>query len=216
METFYWHHHVSLDDAKWTFEIAIFVSTVMLGAIKIGFKTSIWCCILTHIFFWLNTENNADPYISKLSSLSSTKEHDDDPEGKLLSWFGPILFLMHQRNAMDDRWVIAMNRICKNKKSCLYVHKKTSKKLSRPSNPSLGKWRSLSFTFVFYPLSCSSWRYPNTAVAVKGYCKCRFFNVHQSLWSPKVITILIIMKIISFALKQSGWLESKPKIENYN
>ena len=138
METSYWHYHVSLDNAKWIFKIAIFVSTVMLG------------------FFWLNTENNADPYITKLSSLSSTRECDEDTEGTLFSWFGPILFLSHQRNVMDHSWVLAMNHICKNKNSCLYVHKKTGKKLSRPSNPLLGKWRSLSFIFVFYPLSCTS------------------------------------------------------------
>ena len=58
-------------------------------------------------------------------------------------------------------------------------------------------------------------RYPNKALAVKGYHKYRFFNVHQSLESPKVIKILLIMKIISFTLKQSGWLESKPESENY-
>ena len=47
----------------------IFVSAIMLGAIKIGFRTSISFCVLTHIFFWLNTENNADPYIIKPPSL---------------------------------------------------------------------------------------------------------------------------------------------------
>ena len=124
LETFYQHCHVLLDNVKWIFKIVIFVRAVMLGAIEIGFKTSIWCCILTHIFFWLNTENNADPYITKLSSLSSTRECDDDPEGTLFSWFGPILFLPHQRNVMDHSWVLAMNHICKNKKPCLYVHKK--------------------------------------------------------------------------------------------
>ena len=49
-------------------------------------------------------------------------------------------------------------------------------------------------------------------VAVKGYYKGCFFNVHQSLWSPKVIRILIIMKIISFTLKQSGWVPSYTKV----
>ena len=34
----------------------------------------------------------------------------------------------------------------------------------------------------------------NTAVAVKGYYKCRFFNVHQSLSPLKVIRVSIIMK----------------------
>ena len=125
--------------------------------IQIGFKTSIWCCILTHIFFWLNNGRNTDPYITKLSSLSSTREYDDDPEGTLFSWFGPILFLPHQRNVMDHSWVLAMNHICKNKKPCLYVHKETSKKLSRPSNLSLGKWRSLSLILIFihYPVQVS-------------------------------------------------------------
>ena len=53
LETFYQHCHVLLDNVKWIFKIAIFVRAVMLDAIEIGFKTSIWCCILTHIFFWL-------------------------------------------------------------------------------------------------------------------------------------------------------------------
>ena len=65
---------------------------------------------------------------------------------------------------------------------------------------------------ILYKYIC----YPNKALAVKGYYKYRFFNVHQSLESPKVIKILVIMKIISFTIKQSGWLESKPESENYN
>ena len=36
--------------------------------------------ILTHIFFWVNPGKNADPYIIKLPSLSSTRECDDEPE----------------------------------------------------------------------------------------------------------------------------------------
>ena len=127
----------------------------MSGTIKIGFKATIWCCILTHIFFWLNKGKNADPYITKLSCLSTTRECNGDQEGTLFSWFGPILFLLHQRDVMDHSWVLAMNHICENKKPFLYVHKKTSKRLSRPSNPSLGKWRSWSFIFVFHPLSCT-------------------------------------------------------------
>ena len=85
---------------------------------------SIWCCILTRIFFWLNNGRNTDPYITKLSSLSNTREYDDDPEGALSSWLWPILFLPYQRNVMDHSWVLAMNHICENKKPCLYVHKK--------------------------------------------------------------------------------------------
>ena len=130
----------------------IFVSAVMLGAILIGFKTSIWCCILTHIFFSLNTENNADPYIIKPPNLSSTRKCDNEPQGIAFSWFGPILFLPHQSNVIDHSWPLAMDHICKNKNPYLYVHKKTSAKLSRPSNPSLGKWKCISFIFVFYPL----------------------------------------------------------------
>ena len=118
-----------------------------------GFHLS---CILTHIFFWLNSGKYADPCIIKLPSLSSTRECDDEPEGTLFSWFGTILFLPHQSNVMDHRWVLAMSHICKYKELCLYVHKKTSKKLSRPSNPSLGKWKNVSLIFVFYPLSCTS------------------------------------------------------------
>ena len=77
-----------------------------------------------NIFFWLKNRKNTDRYITKLSSLSSARECDDDPEGTLFSWFGPILFLPHQRNIMNDSWVLAMNHICKSKKTCLYVHKK--------------------------------------------------------------------------------------------
>ena len=102
----------------------IFVSAAMLGAILIGFKTSNWCCILTHILFWLNTENNADSYITKPPNLSSTGKCDNEPHDTLFSWFGPILFLLHQRNSIDHSWPLAMDHICKNKKPFLYVHKK--------------------------------------------------------------------------------------------
>ena len=75
------------------------------------YKLHIWCCILTHIFFWLNTENNADPYIIKPPSLSSTRKRDNEPEGTLFSWFQPILFLPHQSNVMDHSWPLAMGHI---------------------------------------------------------------------------------------------------------
>ena len=171
---------------------------------------------LNPIFFWLNTGKNADPYIIKPPSLLTTRECDVEADGALFSWFGRILFLPHQSNFMAHFWLFAINHICKNKKPYLYMHKKARTKLLRPSNPSLGRWKSTCFIFVFYPLSFSRQRYPNTAVAVKGYYKYRFLNLYQSLWSPKVIGILIIMKIISFTLKQSGWLESKQKSKNYN
>ena len=102
----------------------IFVSAAMLGAILIGFKTSNWCCILTHILFWLNTENNADSYITKPPNLSSTGKCDNEPHDTLFSWFGPMLFLLHQSDNIDHSWPLAMDHICKNKKPFLYVHKK--------------------------------------------------------------------------------------------
>ena len=102
----------------------IFVSAAMLGAILIGFKTSNWCCILTHILFWLNTENNADSYITKPPNLSSTGKCDNEPHDTLFSWLGPVLFLLHQSNNIDHSWPLAMDHICRNKKPFLYVHKK--------------------------------------------------------------------------------------------
>ena len=110
------------NNAKWIFKIFIFVSAVILGAIKIKLKNSLWCCILTHIFFLLNTGENGDPYIIKLRSLSSSRNCYDEPEGTLFSLFGPILFLPHQDNVMDHSWQLAINHICKNKKPCLYLH----------------------------------------------------------------------------------------------
>ena len=65
-------------------------------------------CILTHFFFWLNNGKVLTLLSSfsrrhKLSSLSGTKESDDDPEGTHFSWS----FLM------DHSWVLAMNHIKK-------------------------------------------------------------------------------------------------------
>ena len=137
----------------------IFVNAVMLFAILIGFKTlmtlSIWRCILTPIFFRLNTENNADPYITKPPNLSSTGKCDNEPHDTLFSWFGPILFLLHQRNSIDHSWPLAMDHICKNKKPSLYVHKK---KLAQnfPVLLSLDKWKCMSFICVLYPFSLTS------------------------------------------------------------
>ena len=47
-------------------------------------------------------EKNADPYITKIPSLSSTRECDHEPEGTLFSLLGPILFLPHQSNVTDQ------------------------------------------------------------------------------------------------------------------
>ena len=57
-------------------------------------------------------------------SILKDQEYDDEPEGTLFSWFGPILFLPIQSNVMDHSWLLAIDHICKNKKPRLYVHKK--------------------------------------------------------------------------------------------
>ena len=66
-----------------------------------------------------------------LTSLSSTRECDDEPEGTLFSWFGPILFLAHQKNAMDHGWVLAMNHICQKTKSLVYMYAHKKKTLQK-------------------------------------------------------------------------------------
>ena len=43
------------------------------------------CCFLTQILFWLNTENNANPYIIKPPNLSSTSKCDNERQGILFS-----------------------------------------------------------------------------------------------------------------------------------
>ena len=57
--------------------------------------------------------------------------------------------------------------------------------------------------FIVLCILSISYSYPNTAVTVKGYYKSRFFNVHQSLWSPKFMRNLIIMKY-SKAIRLTG------------
>ena len=109
-----------------------------------------------HLMLYLNLHflfvkywKNAGPYIIKTLNLSSTRKCDNEPQGTLFSWYGLILFLPHQSNATDHSWPLAMDDICKNKKPCLYVYKKTSAKLSRAFGLSLGKWKCISFIFVF-------------------------------------------------------------------
>lgn len=60
----------------------------------------------------------------------------------------------------------------------------------------------IAFILAFYQLSITL--YPNAAVVVNGYNECKFSNVHLISWSPTIIRILIIMKVILFALKQSS------------
>ena len=110
---------------------------------------------LTRIFFWLNTENNANPYVTKPANLSSTGKCDNEPHDTLFSWFGPMLFLLHQSDNIDHSWPLAMDHICKNKKPSLYVHKK---KLAQnfPVLLSLDKWKCMSFICVLYPFSLTS------------------------------------------------------------
>ena len=145
MQTFYQHCHVSWDNEKWIFKM--FVSSHINW---VPFD------VVTQIFFWLNTKKNAEPYIIKPPNLSSTRKCDNELQGTLFSWFVPILFLPHQSNVIDHSWPLSMDQICKNKKPCLYVLKKTSAKLSRPSNLSLGKWKCISSIYAFYPFSFTS------------------------------------------------------------
>ena len=95
METFYQHRHV-------------FVSIVMLGA------------IFSH-FFWLHTENNPDPYIIKPSNLSSTRKCDNEPQGTLFHDLSLSYFYHFKAMSLITA---EMDHICKDKKPCLYVHKK--------------------------------------------------------------------------------------------
>ena len=128
IEKLYHLRHFSLDYEKWIFKIFVFLSFFQALSCQVPYnlrKTSICCCILTHIFFWLNTEDNAELYIIKSLNLSSTRKCYNEPQGTLFLWFGLILFLPHQSNVIDHSWPVAMSHICKNKKLCLYVHEKT-------------------------------------------------------------------------------------------
>ena len=112
--------------------------------------------VVTQIFFWLNTKNNAKPCIIKLPNLSSTRKCYNEPQGTLFSSFVPLLFLPLQSNLIDHSWPLSMDHICKNKKLRLYVLKKTSAKLSMPSNLSLGTWKCISLIFALYSFSFTS------------------------------------------------------------
>ena len=102
----------------------IFVSAVMLGVIKIGFNTSIWCCILTHIFSWLNTEKlpalillNPQVYHASEGVIMNHRVHYFHDSS--LSYFYRIK-AMSWITAGHLQWII----ICKNQKAYFYVHKK--------------------------------------------------------------------------------------------
>ena len=125
----------------------------------------------------------------------------------------PILFLQHQSNVMDHSWLLAKSHICKDKKLCLYVHKKNSTKLFWSCNSSLDKY---IFHICMLPIVFYLFSLPKYSSSCQGNYKCYLFDVNQLLWSPKVIRVLNIMKIILLTLKQFGWLESKPKSENYS
>ena len=49
------------------------------------------------------------------SQVYQAPECDDEPEGTLFSWFGPILFLPHQNNVMDHSWLLAMKQKTKSR-----------------------------------------------------------------------------------------------------
>ena len=104
---------------------------------------------ITPIFFWLNTGKNTGSYIIKSPSLSNQRMHSFHDLG--LSYFYNIKAI--SRIIAD---YFAINHICKNKKSCLHVNKKTSAKSSRSSNLSLGRSTGISFIFVLYQLSFTS------------------------------------------------------------
>ena len=84
---------------------------------------------------------------------------------------------------MDHNRVLAMNHICK-KKSCVYMYIKELSKnfpgllIAHQVNEKV-YLSYLYFTQYLIQVSVN----PNTALAVKGYYRCRFFNVHQSLVS---------------------------------
>ena len=69
---------------------------------------------------------------------------------------------------------------------------------------------------MYLPILFCKFASPKYSSICQVYNECRFFNVNQSLSSPNSIWISIIMKVIWFTLKQSEWLESKPKSENYS
>ena len=93
-----------------------------------------------NIFFWLNTENNADPYIINPPYLSRPKNIINELWGTLFSWFGSILFLLHQCKC--HWWQLTTCSgpyIYVKTKGHVYMRiKKTSTKLSRTSDSSLG------------------------------------------------------------------------------
>ena len=66
--------------------------------------------------------------ISPNFQVYQAPECDDEPEGTLFSWFGPILFLPHQKNVMDHGWVLA---IYLKTKSLAYMYTHTKKNLAK-------------------------------------------------------------------------------------
>ena len=123
-------------------------------------KTSIWCCISTYIFFWLNPRRNADPHIITLLGLSSIRDCDDEPEGTLfylyLSYFYSIK-IMSRITAGYLQWTI---HIKTKDRVYMCIKKQIRIKISRPYNPSLGKWKSISFMFEYYKLYFTHQLYP--------------------------------------------------------
>ena len=113
----------------------ILLNVVMLGVIWIGFKIPIWCCIFTHIFFSLNTEDHADLYIIKPPNLSSTRKCDNEPQGTLFSWFGLSYFYRIKAISLITadhlQWAIYV----KTKGRVYMCMKKTSAKLSTSFKP---------------------------------------------------------------------------------
>ena len=98
-------------------------------------KSSYICAFILskkqHNWFYKNLHNSGmvsrrklpDPSLScifnaffrKPPNLSGIRKCDNESQGTLFSWFGHI-------------WPLAMYHVCKNRKPCLYVHKKLAQK----------------------------------------------------------------------------------------
>ena len=149
IEKLYHLRHFSLDYEKWIFKIFVFLSFFQALSCQVPYnlrKTSICCCILTHIFFWLNTEDNAELYIIKSLNLSSTRKFIMNHRVHYFYDLGLSYFYrikaMSLITADKLQWAIYVKT-----KSCVYM---CMKKLSRPSNPLLGKWKCINLWYLYF------------------------------------------------------------------
>ena len=120
----------------------------MLSAMSIGFKTSIWYCVLTHISFWLNNGKYAGSNIIKLQSLSSTR----------MWWWtrGYTIFFIWACliSAASKQCHGSQLSTYNEPKSRVYMYtKETSKNFSRPSNPSSCIFHICILPIILYKLA---------------------------------------------------------------